>query len=509
MGEYYIGIDSGTQSTKTIIVDGKNGRVVGTAAKKYGLNKGLPHGYKEQDPKVWLKACAFTIKEAIKSANINARDVLAIGVSGQQHGLVALDQHSQVIRPAKLWCDTSTAPQCLSIMQKLGGQEKVIQLAGNAITPGFTASKILWLKQNEPEHYKRLACILLPHDYINFWLTGKKTMEYGDASGTGLMDVKTRTWCDTMINAIDPQLKSKLPALQSSQLPVGFVQNTLVKKFGFRDDVLVSSGGGDNMMGAIGTGNTRSGIVTASFGTSGTIYAYSEQPVIDPMGEIAAFCDSTNHWLPLLCTLNVTGATEMLRNHYGWSYQDFENAIKHTPIGSDGLLMIPYLEGERTPNIPDGTGVYIGIRPQTFSAPHFARALVEGVTLGMNYGLNRLRTLGIQPEQIRITGGGAQSAAWRQIMADIFECEVIGTQTSEGAAYGGALHAMWCLSLSHGTKIPITEITDRFVKLDKKTSTKPKLKNVAVYKKLQAFQDNAWQNLRTTFAMHHAFIKNE
>lgn len=506
MTEYYIGIDSGTQSTKTIVVDGRTGRVVGTAAKKYDLILRLPPGHKEQHPQTWIAACEATIKSALRSAQVNPKHVAGIGVSGQQHGFVALDAKDHVIRPAKLWCDTSTASQCEELITKLGGLNAVIGHTGNSIPPGFTASKILWLQQREPENYAKLATILLPHDYINFWLTGRKTMEYGDASGSALLDVRTRTWCEAVIRAIDPVLKSKLPPLQPSDKPAGTVCPELARKFGFRSDVIVSAGGGDNMMGAIGTGNTRAGIVTASFGTSGTIYAYSDKPIIDPNGEIAAFCDSTNHWMPLLCTMNVTVATEFVRKLFGLTHDALAKAVAQVPAGNDGLLLVPFFEGERTPNVPDGTGVLLGLNERTYDAPHFARAAMEGVTLGMNYGLNRLRTLGIAPTQIRATGGGSQSAVWRQIMADVFDAEVVCTQTAEGAAYGAALQAMWCVELSRGKKADIADITDRFVKLDLNTRARPRPKNVALYKKLQELQDAAVRDLRPTFARHRAIL---
>ena len=210
------------------------------------------------------------------------------------------------------------------------------------------------------------------------------------------------------------------------------------------------------MMGAIGTGNTRAGVVTASFGTSGTIYACSEKPVIDPRGEIAAFCDSTNRWLPLLCTMNVTVATEMVREDFGLTHEQFAAEAAKARPGCGGLFLLPYLEGERTPNVPDGTGVWFGANKATFTASHFARAAMEGVTLGMNYGLRRLRELGVKPRQIRATGGGAKSKFWRQIMADVFEAEVVTLKESEGAAYGAALQALWCWRLQRGERVAIT-----------------------------------------------------
>lgn len=504
--EYFIGIDNGTQSTKTIIIDGEDASIVGKATKGYGLIQGLPPGHKEQDPSVWIDALYETIKKALKESKINPGAVKGIGVSGQQHGFVPLDEKGNVIRPVKLWNDTSTIKECEYLIRKLGGRMTVINLIGNTIPPGFTASKILWLKRNEPQNYARLKTVLLPHDYLNFYLTGRKVMEYGDASGTALMDVRTRTWCKKVIEAIDPSLEEKLPPLQSSDKPVGFIRKDIAERFSFCDDVLVSAGGGDNMIGAIGTGNTRKGIVTASLGTSGTIYAYSDVPVIDPKGEIAAFCDSTNAWLPLLCTMNVTVATEFVRHLFNLSHNELTKAVQETPAGSNGLLLLPYFEGERTPNVPDGTGVYYGLNSKTFNMAHLVRAAMEGATLGMNYGLNRMKDLGIRPTQIRLTGGGSKNKAWRQIAADIFDVETVCLYIDEGAAYGAALQAMWTYLNFIGEKTTIQEITDRFVRIDEKTLTSPDPRNVERYRELQRLQDSLSKRLRTTFKMHREYL---
>src|SRR6185295_7513909 len=257
-----------------------------------------------------------------------------------------------------------------------------------------------------------------------------------------------------------------LPPLISSEKPAGRLQASAAQELGLSGDVLVSAGGGDNMMGAVGTGNTNAGVITASFGTSGTIYALAEKPVVDPRGEIAAFCDSTNRWLPLLCTMNVTVATEMVREDFGWTHEKFAAEAARVPPGSNGLLLLPYFEGERTPNVPNGTGVWFGVNKKTFEAGHFARAAMEGVTLGMNYGLRRLAGLGVKPAQIRATGGGARSKVWRQIIADIFNTEVVTLKVSEGAAYGAALQALWCWRQHQGEKLAINELTDEFVAID-------------------------------------------
>jgi xylulokinase len=501
-----IGIDSGTQSTKALVVDAKDGRVLGSGAQAYELIPGLPPGAKEQHPHTWRDAAAAAIRQAMRNAKVARDEVKAIGVSGQQHGFVPLDKNGEVIRPAKLWCDTATAAECEQITEALGGAKKTIKTLGNAVLPGFTASKILWLKRHEPKNFAKLATVLLPHDYLNFWLTGERVMEFGDASGTALLDVRKRKWAKAALEAIDSNLADKLPRLISSDQPAGGLSASTAHLLGLNPGVLVSAGGGDNMMGAIGTGNTRPGLVTASFGTSGTIYACADQPVVDPEGEIAAFCDSTNRWLPLLCTMNVTVATEMMRLDFGYSHEQFESKAGQVPPGAEGLLLLPYLEGERTPNVPDGTGVMIGINSKTFRASNYCRAAMEGVTLGMNYGLRRLAELGVKAKQIRATGGGAKSKLWRQIMADIFNVEVVTLKVGEGAAYGAALQALWCWRLQSGDKVEIEDITDEFVALNTEETATPKKEAVAAYRELQALQDELSVSLRGVFAKHRKFV---
>ena len=501
-----LGIDSGTQSTKALVVDARDGKVLAAAAQEYELIPGLPPGAKEQHPHTWREATASAIRRALRQAKAVAAEVKAIGVSGQQHGFVPLDREGEVIRPAKLWCDTSTAPECAEITEKLGGLKKTIRALGNAVLPGFTASKILWLKKHEPKNYEKLATVLLPHDYLNFWLTGERVMEYGDASGTALLDVRKRKWSEAVLGAIDPELAGKLPPLIRSDRPAGKLQPATAKLLDLTPGILVSAGGGDNMMGAIGTGNTRAGVITASFGTSGTIYACAEKPVVDPLGEIAAFCDSTNRWLPLLCTMNVTVATEMVREDCGWSHEKFAAEAARIPAGSNGLLLLPYFEGERTPNVPDGTGVWFGVNQKTFEAGHFARASMEGVTLGMNYGLRRLAELGVKPAQIRATGGGAKSKVWRQVMADIFETEVVTLKVSEGAAYGAALQALWCWRLQEGEKVSIGEITDQFIELNPGETTEPNPAHASVYREVQELQNEMSVSLRGVFGKHRQFV---
>ncbi len=438
----YLGIDCGTQSTKTIAMDGETGEILTSFAQRYDVLPGLPPGHMEQHPGIWVQAMESTVGQVLESLGARRKEVRGIGVSGQQHGFVALDKQAQVIRPAKLWCDTSTVEECELIRAHFGGSQCLIEKTGLDMLPGFTAPKILWLKRHEPENFARLATVLLPHDYLNFHLTGKLRMEYGDASGTALLNVRNRNWERDILEFIDRALPEKMPAVGSSREAIGRLRPELVERWNVSRDVLVSAGGGDNMMGAIGTANVVPGRVTASLGTSGTIYAYSGKPVVDPKGEIAGFCDSTDAWLPLLCTMNVTVATEAVRNLFGWSVAQLDVAVESAPAGADGLVFLPYLQGERTPNLPGGSGVFHGLTLRNLQPALMARAVMEGVTLGMAYGLERMCELGIRPAEIRLTGGASRSVVWRQICADIFNCRVVTLAEVEGAALGAAIQAL-------------------------------------------------------------------
>lgn len=490
-----LGIDSGTQSTKTIALDLESGELLASAARSYGLIEGLPPGHLEQDPKEWIDAVNKTVAEVIAALGSRKDEVKAIGVSGQQHGFVPLDKKGKVIRPAKLWCDTSTTAQCQEFEDEFGGAAELIKIAGNTILPGYTAPKILWLKQNEPKNYQALATVLLPHDYINFHLTGERGMEYGDASGTGLMDVRTKQWCEPLIDFIDPDLADALPPLASSRRAFGLLRENLRAEWGLSSEVVVSAGGGDNMMGAIGTGNVQAGVVTVSLGTSGTVYAFADKPVIDPEGEVAAFCDSTDRWLPLACTMNVTVATEQVRKLHGWTHEQLEKNVASAPAGAGGLLFLPYLNGERTPNLPLGSGVLHGLTCENMTAPHMARSVMEGATLGLAYGLARFRELGIAPTEIRLTGGGSKSAIWRQICADVFGVATVCLKSAEGAALGAAIQGGFAQQIAIGNAVTLREMCKKLVVLDEATRAEPNAARTEIYREALTRQSDLTRRL--------------
>jgi xylulokinase len=493
-----IGIDSGTQSTRAIALDVENGVILAAAQRSYSLIPNLPPGHMEQHPEDWFDAANEAVAECVSQLGGRKCDVRCIGVSGQQHGLVVLDERGNPIRPAKLWCDTSTAAECQQLHHAVGGRERMIELIGNPMLPGYTAPKILWLKKNEPHHFARVRSILLPHDYLNYRLTGEMRMEYGDASGTALMDVRQRKWSGRVLKAIDDELESKLPRLQSSLVPVGLLRDSLMKEWGLSGAVMVSAGGGDNMMGAIGTGNLTPSVFTASLGTSGTVFAFSAEAVVDPRGEVAAFCDSTDNWLPLVCTMNVTVATEAARQLFGMDHAALEKAVVETPAGADGVLFLPYLNGERTPDLPGGTGVFHGFTTRNMTAGNIVRAVMEGVTMGLGYGVKRFADLGLVPGEIRLTGGGSKSLVWRQIAADVFGAPTVCLATAEGAALGAAIQAAATESAANRRGDTLGKIVERCVKLDESSRCRPRAEAVEFYKKAQARQSTLTTKLQQT-----------
>ena len=477
----FIGIDSGTQSTKALALDAETGEILASSQEAYDILGSLPNGHMEQDPCNWINAVRNVIGSCVDALGERKLEIKGIGVSGQQHGLVVLDENDDVIRPAKLWCDTSTIDQCQQFTRDFEGDAGLIELTGNTVLPGYTVPKILWMKQKEADNFAKIKTVLLPHDYINFWLTGVKRMEYGDASGTGMLDVRKREWCDQIIDYVDPALREMLPPLGSSLEPHGQLRSALIDEWGLAEGVIVSAGGGDNMMGAIGTGNVKTGTITASFGTSGTLYGFSDKPAIDGGGEVAAFCDSTDNWLPLVCTMNVTVVTEQVRELFSMDIESLEELVSSAEPGAGGLCFLPYLNGERTPNLPSGTGILHGMRTDNLTPENLARSAMEGATLGLAYGLNRFRKMGMEPSEIRLTGGGSNSAQWRQIAADVFNVPVVPLATAEGAGLGSAIQAMRCCD---GGSSDYANLCDKYVELDDSKRSDPNSDNVSIYQEL-------------------------
>ncbi|WP_312444739.1 MULTISPECIES: xylulokinase [Stutzerimonas] len=478
----FLGIDCGTQGTKALLLDASNGRVLGQGSASHDLISG-PNGRREQDTGQWTAAFASATAAALAEAGVDGGAVLGIGVSGQQHGLVTLDAAGRVLRPAKLWCDTESATENQRLLDWLGGEQGSLQRLGIVIAPGYTASKLLWMKEQHPALFARIAHILLPHDYLNYWLTGRCVSEYGDASGTGYFDVRERQWAPEILRHIDAEgrLEAALPELIESHQPVGRIRPELAARLGLNPQSMVASGGGDNMMGAIGTGNIRPGAITMSLGTSGTLYAFSGEPRISPQPSVATFCSSSGGWLPLICTMNLTNANAAIRDLLELDLDAFNALVAQAPIGCEGVTMLPFLNGERVPALPQASASLHGLTADNLSRANLCRAVLEGVTFGLRYGLDLLRESGIRSERIQLIGGGAKNPLWRQIVADMMATPVVCTFHSEAAALGGAIQAAWCHARQRDPAASLAELCQRCVSLDETTAVAPDAAAVLAY----------------------------
>jgi len=490
----YIGVDCGTQSTKVVVVDVDGGRILGESSCPHTLSE-VDNGRREQDPADWVTAFRGAFSDAVERAGIDAREIRAIGVSGQQHGLVALDREGEPVYPAKLWCDTETAAHNAALVERLGGEAGCLDRLGLVLQTGYTASKLAWLRDTHPEAYRRIDSVLLPHDYLNFWLTGERVSEAGDASGTGYFDTRRREWRHDVFAEIAPELDAAtvLPRLIDAQQAAGVVRSALARELGLGEGVVVSSGGGDNMLGAIGTGNIRPGEITMSLGTSGTLCAHASQPVEADSAMVANFCSSDGGWLPLICTMNVTSATTRVRDLFGLELEDFGEHIASTPIGAEGVLMLPFFDGERVPALPQASASLLGLTGTNLTRANLCRAVMEGATFGLRYGLEQLGAIAADARQIRLIGGGAKSLVWRQMVADITGLPVISPRVTDAAALGAALQAAWCACYPD---VSLDDLCARLVRLDEGSRAEPDAGRVAAYADVYA-------RYRRRLADHH------
>ena len=498
--ELFAGIDSSTQSTKLVVIDVTSSSVVHVDAVIYDSDLpqyktkngviGNAEGVSESDPNMWIEALDLLFSRLSKS-KIPIENIKSISVSGQQHGLVTLDAEGNLTRPtSKLWNDFSTGQECDLLTAAVGGVDKMIAEVGNSQRTGYTAAKIFHMVRHEKEAFAKTTTCFLVHNFINWYLTGAKdggvrVMEPGDTSGMALWHPGKKKWSKTVLNAIAPDLAEKIPPVKPSDQSIGRIGRHLVAKFGFSPGCSIDAGSGDNMYGAIGTGNVIPGIVTISLGTSGTAYTYLEEPYIDPTGEIAAFCDSTGGYLPLLCVSNLANGYNAVLQLYNISHSDFNEVIQKAPVGNSGRLLIPWYMGERTPDVPQALPIYFGFRLDDFTRERLCRAVLEGHIQNLYDGFQKLP---VTAHEIRLTGGLAQSEAWCQTIADIFEAETVPVE-GEGAALGAALHAAWVWEKENGQERPLTEVVKPFVVLVERRRKKPISDHVAIYRRQKkAFQ---------------------
>lgn len=438
---YFIGIDTSTTATKALLIN-ENGQVLGVTSNEYAFETPQPL-WSEQDPALWWTATMESVRQVLAKTGVDVSAIKGIGLTGQMHGLVLLNEKGDVLRPSILWNDQRTGPQCDAIRAKLG-REKLIQVTGNDALTGFTAPKILWVQEHEPEIWKQVRHILLPKDYVRYKLTGAFASDRAGGAGTILFDLAKRDWSPEVLAALDIP-SEYLPKTYEGTDVTGTLAPAVVDDLGLPAGIPVFGGGGDQAAAAVGTGAVRAGVISLSLGTSGVVFATTDDPFIEPDGRLHAFCHSVpGKWHLMGVMLSAAGSLRWHRDTFapGTDYDTLLKPAADVPAGSDGLFFLPYLTGERTPH-PDplARGAFVGLTVRHGFA-HLTRAVLEGVSFGLRDSFELMKSSGLENiSQVRVTGGGARSPLWRQILANVFGVEIVTVNAEEGAAYGAALLA--------------------------------------------------------------------
>ncbi|MGN9164283.1 xylulokinase [Tissierellaceae bacterium HCP3S3_D8] len=496
--DYIIGIDIGTSGTRAVLFD-EDLNIISSASEEYPLYQ-PQNGWAEQNPEDWAKAAINTIKTIMTSSSIDKENVKGIGLSGQMHGLVMLDEDNLVIRPAIIWADQRTEKECDEITEKVG-RERLIEITANPALTGFTASKILWVKNNEPDNYARCRHILLPKDYVRFILTGAYATDVSDASGMQLLDVPKRQWSDEILEILEID-RDKLAKVYESPEITGMIKKSIAEEAGLKEGTIVVAGAGDNAAAAVGTGVVTDGSAFTTIGTSGVVYAHSSKVHIDPNGRVHTFCCAVpNSW-------HVMGVTQAAGLSLRWlrdniykgkdssediSYDLINKDIEDIEIGSEKLLYLPYLMGERTPHLdPNARGVFFGL-----SAKHdkrnLARSVMEGVSFSLRDCYDILLEMSLEIDEMMITGGGARSRVWRQMLADIFNCNVRTIESEEGASLGAAILA----GVGAGIFESVESACERYIRKGKEI--KPDEENHRIYDGYYDIYGELYDNLKNSF----------
>jgi xylulokinase len=508
-----LGIDIGTSGTKTLAID-ERGTILASASAEYPCAHPKP-GWSEQDPELWWNATIKTLKIVLAAGKFAPADVAGIGLSGQMHGSVLLDQAGKVVRPALLWNDQRTAAECREIEERAGGREALVRMVANPALTGFTAPKLLWVRKHEPASWERVRQVLLPKDYIRYRLTGTFATEVSDASGTLMLDVANRRWSRELLSKleIDPAL---LPSCHESPVPSAQVSAMAAAATGVPKGTPVVGGGGDQPAGAVGNGIVRQGVVSATMGTSGVVFAHTDQLGFDPMGRLQRGCHAVpGAWHVMGVVLSAGGSLQWFRNELGKAEVTMAKEQGIDPYvlltgeaaiagpGAEGLFFLPYLTGERTPHFdPDAKGGWVGLTVR-HGRPHMIRAVLEGATFAMRDSLELIREMGVEIDQVRLSGGGARNALWRQIQADIYGCDAYTLNSTEGPAFGVALLAQ----VGTGGFASVPEACDATIRTVESTTVDPRVKTFydqayAIYRKLYLDLRDSFRAISELVAHH-------
>lgn len=491
MTRYFIGIDVSTTASKALVID-EQGTVVVTQSYPHDLSTPRPL-WSEQDPEQWWQATANALRDVLK--HVPAQAVAAIGLTGQMHGLTALNQAGQPLRPAILWNDQRSGPQCQAVTEKVGAR-RLYQLTGSMMLPGFTAPKIRWLREHEPDTYQHIAHVLLPKDYIRFRLSGVYVTDVADGSGFGIMDVGKRQWSDEMLAAFDIP-RAWLPELCESPEICAVVSSEGAQQTGLKPGTPIVGGAGDQPAGGVGNGIVSKGQASLTIGTSGVAYAVSSQYAPEPDGRLHTFCGPMpGTWFHMGVMLSAAGGLRWLHDALAPdnTYDELNMMAQAVPRGAEGLLFAPYLTGERNPH-PDplARGALVGFTLR-HGLPHMVRAVMEGVAFGMRDQLELLRGLGVNPSEAVVSGGAVNSPVWRQLTTDIMGIPLYTVNTSEGAALGAAILA----AVGEGTYPDVPAACAQMVR--KVDSIAPDAGGAADYQRLYPIFQGLYPALRTTFS---------
>ena len=491
---YFLGIDTSTTSSKALLID-ERGKVVCVASSPHTLQTPKPL-WSEQDPREWWQAVSASIRSVLAQSRLGGQAIGAVGLTGQMHGLVLLDEAGEVLRPAILWNDQRTQPQCDEIHTRIG-REKFIRITGNVALTGFTAPKILWVRENEPEVFAKGRHVLLPKDYIRYKLIGEYAMDKADGAGTVLFDLAKRDWSEEVLAALEIP-RSWMPRTFEGPECTGFVSDEAATLTGLKTGTPVVAGGGDQAAQAVGVGAVEPGIVGLTVGTSGVVFATTPSALVEPQGRLHAFCHAVpGMWHFMGVMLSAAGSLQWYRDNLAkeMSFDDLLKEAEGVPAGSDGLQFLPYLTGERTPH-PDplARGAFIGLTVRHGRA-HMTRALLEGVSFGLKDSFTLIQDAGLGTiTQVRASGGGTKGALWRQIMASALEAELVTVNTTEGAAYGAALLA----GVGAGAWSDVPAACRECIKIT--GSTQPDPSQLETYRSAYTVYRELYPALKTTFA---------
>ena len=492
--KYFMGIDVSTTSSKALIID-ETGMVLGVQSAPHTLSNPRPL-WSEQDPEEWWQATVKSIQAVLRQTGIRGDQIAAIGLTGQMHGLVLLDENGKVLRPAILWNDQRTQAQCDEIHAVIS-REKFIQISGNVALTGFTAPKILWVAENEPEVYQKARHVLLPKDYVRYCLTGKYAMDKADGAGTILFDLKKRDWSEELLTRLKIPRDWMPPTFEGPEF-TGEITQAAAIATGLKAGTSVAAGGGDQAAQAVGVGAVEPGIVGLTVGTSGVVFATTPSAMIEPQGRLHAFCHAApGMWHFMGVMLSAAGSLQWYRDTLApnASFDELMQSAAEIPAGSEGLQFLPYLSGERTP-YPDplARGAFIGLTIRHTQA-HMTRSVIEGVSFGLKDMFTLIQNAGLKGiTQVRASGGGTKSALWRGVLASVLGCELVTVNTAEGAAYGAALLA----GVGSGVWPDVATACQETIKITGKTDPDPAW--VEVYRKSYAIYQDLYPALKDEFA---------